>query len=637
MKLTLRTKLLLAFATILTLMVFMGAVIMAQLFAINQIAEDAYVHGQASIKLTGDTIAETLRIRERLVSLANATLQDERIRQLNEIDKHTAQVFANMQRYEPLIESDGARQAVNDFYAAWDDFIAASGDLTQVALDGRSSEARLILTGQADPALENVINLLLLIQDIEDNQHRVEFFEGLAISQRVVLVAVGVTGAAIVLGLVLALWLSKNIAVPMSTMAESAQAVSQGDLDQTLPADTLHRSDEVGVLANAFVSMTDQLRELVGSLEQRVASRTERLELVAVLSERLNAILDFDTLLQELVDDVKESFHYYHAHVYIFDENRQNLVMTAGAGDIGAQMKSEGHSIAYNAPSSLVARAARTGNIVNVNNVRETEGWLPNPLLPDTYAEMAVPIILGEQVVGVLDVQQNRIGGLDEGDANLLRSLANQVAIAIRNARQFAQVETALANAQAIQEQYVTQSWDQSRIANKNAEYRYIQTGAASIDDALGTRLEKEAARNNQPALIPINGNGELSGSSVEEKEMALVAPIKLQNQTIGVLHFEEEGQQWGEDELDLVSAIADQVAQIAEGLRLFEQTRQRAGREQTIREITEKMRAATNLEELVQTTAKELSQRFHSERALIDLGINDSAELSEQLEDQQT
>jgi anti-anti-sigma regulatory factor/putative methionine-R-sulfoxide reductase with GAF domain len=173
---------------------------------------------------------------------------------------------------------------------------------------------------------------------------------------------------------------------------------------------------------------------------------------VAALSERFTRILDVEQLLNELVNRVKEDFDYYYAHIYLVDEQHQNLVMTAGVGEAGAEMKASGHSIPVDAVTSLVARAARTGEVVSVENVREVEDWLPNPLLPDTHCEMAVPIMQEEQVVGVLDVQEDEIGGLAEDDANLLRSLAGHVAVALANAQLFADVQEKLETIEAQQQ-----------------------------------------------------------------------------------------------------------------------------------------------------------------------------------------
>jgi GAF domain-containing protein len=392
--------------------------------------------------------------------------------------------------------------------------------------------------------------------------------------------------------------------------------------------------------------MTAQIRELIGSLERRVASRTQRLEMLATLSERLTAILNFEELLTELVDQVKERFDYYHAHVYILDDNRQNLVMAAGAGQAGVEMKARGHHIPLDAATSLVARAARSGEIAWVDNVREAEDWLSNPFLPDTYSEMAVPIILEGQVAGVLDVQEDEIAGLDEADANLLRSLANQVAVAIRNARLFAEAEAALAQARTTQEQYIEQAWEKVRTAQRDAEYQCHRSGTQLLDERVIAQLEQEAMTRDQVAVVAMNGgdieykNAE-SGTSDEDidyvqdsrsevqNQTALVAPIRLQNQTIGTIQLlETEGEhQWDDLELALVQTVADQVAQAAENLRLFDVTRQRAGREQTIRQITEHMRSATDLDELVKIATEELGQCFSAKYASVKLGIDTSAE----------
>jgi GAF domain-containing protein len=425
-------------------------------------------------------------------------------------------------------------------------------------------------------------------------------------------------------------YLARRLATPLLDLTETATRITEGSTE--LQA-AIAGPAEVATLAGAFNSMTAQLRELIGSLEQRVADRTQRLEIVATLGEHLSAILNFDQLLEELVNQVKEQFDYYHAHVYIIDERRQNLVMTAGAGEAGATMKVRGHHIPLEAPTSLVARAARTNEIVWIGNVREAEDWLPNPLLPDTYSEMAVPIILDEQVVGVLDVQQDRIAGLDEGDAGLLRSLANQVAVAIRNARLFAEVEASLATARSTQERYLQQGWAIVDNAAKSGLYHYHRPDAAPLEVDMTTRLEQEAARQSEPIIVTIEGEGAAEASP--QSQTAVVAPIRLQNQTIGVIQLQEtdpsqSSRYWSEQELALIRMVADQVAQAAENLRLFEETREQAGREQTIREITEKLRAAPSLDILLETAARELGQRLDVPHTVLELGIDAPAEHSE-------
>ena len=232
--------------------------------------------------------------------------------------------------------------------------------------------------------------------------------------------------------------LARQIAHPILAITNTAVKVAAGELTATVPILT---EDEVGTLARTFNQMTGQLQTLYTNLEVLVADRTRRLEIVALLGERLNAILDLNLLLAEIVHQIQENFDYYHTHIYLLDEHHEKLVMAAATGPAGAEMKRRGHAIALAATTSLVARAARTAEIVIENNVHQAVDWLPNPLLPHTASEMAVPIIIAGQVEGVLDVQEDKLAGFDEGDASLLRSVANQIAVALNNARLFSHIQ----------------------------------------------------------------------------------------------------------------------------------------------------------------------------------------------------
>ncbi|GEM_PF-2911600 len=176
-------------------------------------------------------------------------------------------------------------------------------------------------------------------------------------------------------------------------------------------------------------------------LEQLVLERTQRQKIVAVLGEQLSAILDFDRLLNELVYQVKVSFGYYHVQIYLVDDTRQNLVLRFDWGEAGETMKSAEQRFPLYGTNNIVARAARSGQIVKVDNVRESPDWQAISWLPNSYAEMAVPIIVNEEVFAILDIHQDKIAGLDDGDINLLRSLVNQVAVALTNAQLFEHIQ----------------------------------------------------------------------------------------------------------------------------------------------------------------------------------------------------
>ncbi len=423
--------------------------------------------------------------------------------------------------------------------------------------------------------------------------------------------------------LVLGLWITYQLVNPLQQLTVATQKIGAQQWDTPLPQGG---NDEVGVLARTIRGMANQLEGMFGTLESQIANRTHRLAIIAALSEHLTSILDRDVLLEEVVNQIKTNFNYYHVHIYLLDQQNNNLVVQAGTGPAGAEMVAHGHYIPLFAPTSLVARAARSSELVRVDNVREAPDWLPNELLPDTYAEMAVPIVLDRSIVGVLDVQQDRISGFNEGDENVLRTLANQVAIAVRNARLFEEVEQRLANLQELQERYTQKAWEQTILADQYNEYDFYRPALTSLSADVLARAEEEALQRDQPAIVQLSSNG---SPTSDAEQTSLVAPVKLGDQVIGSLQLHQvnetgqSGSNWSENELAFVQSILDQVALSAENLRLFDKTQERASREATIRDITDKLRAANDLDELMKITVEVVGERFSATYAELDVDLN--------------
>ncbi|MBK9052567.1 MAG: GAF domain-containing protein [Chloroflexi bacterium] len=190
------------------------------------------------------------------------------------------------------------------------------------------------------------------------------------------------------------------------------------------------------------------LKLLNSSLEQRVVERTRALEASAEVSRRLSTILNPDQLVLEVVEQVKTAYNYYHAHIYLLGEKGQTLRMVGGTGEAGKRLLEKGHAISMG--QGVVGRAAQLKQGILVPDTSKEAGWLANPLLPDTKAEIAVPILLGGQVIGVLDVQDDVADDVFPEDVELLQAIANQMAVALQNARQHEETQRLFQASQAL-------------------------------------------------------------------------------------------------------------------------------------------------------------------------------------------
>ena len=286
--------------------------------------------------------------------------------------------------------------------------------------------------------------------------------------------------AAVILAALLApasYFIASQTAAPITRLTAVAMAVAAGNLQAKVPVET---NDEIGVLATTFNDMTERLQLTLQTLERRVIERTQaleaslydnerallrlqaneleregllrqarkravELETVARVSADASRLLDVEQLLDAVVNLTKGSFGLYHAQIYLLTPAKDVLKMAAGAGEVGRALVTQGYAIAVNHPQALVAEAVRTQHLVVVNDVAAVLHFLPHPLLPDTHSEMAIPLIVGNTVLGVFDVQADTTGFFTSEEQRIQTVLATQIAVAVQNALLYAEQASTLA------------------------------------------------------------------------------------------------------------------------------------------------------------------------------------------------
>jgi len=185
-------------------------------------------------------------------------------------------------------------------------------------------------------------------------------------------------------------------------------------------------------LAGVLMDITERRRA-----EEERERFTRQLRTAAETAERLTGILDPQVLMDQTVALMQERFHLYHVHFYLYEAETGHLVVRAGSGGIGKAMVEGGHSIPLHAPQGIVAHAARERRSVQVDEVRDDARFLPNPLLPATRSEVAIPLLGRDGLMGVLDVQDDRPFRFTASELDTFSTLAGQIAVAIENARIF--------------------------------------------------------------------------------------------------------------------------------------------------------------------------------------------------------
>ncbi|HRQ38038.1 MAG TPA: GAF domain-containing protein [Chloroflexota bacterium] len=297
----------------------------------------------------------------------------------------------------------------------------------------------------------------------------------------------------VLLASVTAAVVAQVLARPIIRLTNTAVSVAEGDLSARAE---VTGNDEIGTLALTFNQMTEQMQHAITDLERRVTERTHALTTSIEVSRSLSTILDPDQLVIEIVEQVRSAFDYYYVQIYLLDDQGEILHMRGGTGEAGQMMLARQHQLPIG--QGLVGRAAADNTAVFIPDVSQSPDWKSNPLLPDTRAEIAVPIAIGDHVLGVLDVQHDVNEGLTEGDLDLLQSVASQVAIAFRNARSFEE-----ARKQAERENRV--NIINQKIQQAPTIESVLQVATKELGDFLGQRLHIQVDR--QTLHAGENGN----------------------------------------------------------------------------------------------------------------------------------
>ena len=388
------------------------------------------------------------------------------------------------------------------------------------------------------------------------------------------------------------------------------------------------KSEELLVSNQLLTKLRDDLENRVESrtaeLENRnkeldtaniqIQHRAAQFEALAQVSRSITSIRDLQELLPRVASVISEKYGFYHVGVFLLDDANKYAVLTAANSEGGKRMLARRHRLKVG-EQGIVGSVTESGEPRIALDVGSDAVYFDNPDLPNTHSEMALPLRIGNKVFGALDVQSIETGAFSNEDVQTLSLLADQVSLAIENARLFEETKNTLDELQSISRQSVRDAWKKLPQQQNLLGYRYDTMGA-----------------------FPLKERVDLTGSSTgKEKAGGLeagqfVVPIELRGEIIGRLVVQSPtGDQWSADEKDLIKAVAERVALSAENARLFEETTQRAERERLVSEITGKIRSNNDPKAMIETAVNELRNALGASRVEIipkqsgETGRNDS------------
>ena len=419
-----------------------------------------------------------------------------------------------------------------------------------------------------------------------------------AVRDQLVMASLLTASFSAVLGGLFALFMGRRFILrPILALVASAERITAGHLDTVVP-ETAYQ-DEVGRLTRAFSSMTTRLRQTLTNLEKGTADlarRSTQLETAAQVARDAAAIHDVEQLLDQTARLISDRFGFYHTGIFLLDEEGQFAILRAASSEGGRRMLERGHQLAVG-KVGIVGRAAASGETRVALDVGADAAFFDNPDLPDTRSEMALPLVVRGKIIGVLDVQSTQEAAFSRDDVAVLQTMADQVAVAIDNARLLSEAQAALEAARRAYGELGQQAWTELLSSRKEWGYRYTRKSVTPTKGDWHTEM-----------LQAIQ-----SGASVHETdtgEPTLAVPLKVRDQVVGALRFRKgaEGGEWLPDEISQLQTLTEQLGVALDSARLYQDTQRRAAREQLTAAVTARMRETLDIDTVLQTAVREIS-----------------------------
>lgn len=380
------------------------------------------------------------------------------------------------------------------------------------------------------------------------------------------------------------------------------------------------------IITNGLLFISFTTRYFIYTAENAVKSSqrtTILLQASAEIGQELSSLLDVRQLFTRTVDLVRDRLGYYHVQIFMVDEDSDQANLVASTGEVGQRLMAQKHRLAVGS-ASVIGRATRFGEPVVARINQRDSIHKPNPLLPNTKAELAIPIVEGERIIGALDVQSLLPSAFQSEDVQALQTVSNLLASAIRNARLFEQQsksvqeqqrlfldsEANLREIQRLNQQLTKAGWaDYTR--QPDAQRGVTLRESRVVAETGWTDMLIQASQTHRPVVREANG-----------APAVVAVPVILRGEVIGAIEVEPSAEADQTTTVEMVEAVAQRLAISLDNARLFEEAQAATAQEQRINSIVTRYQSATSIDDLLRITLTELSQSLGAQQGAIRLGV---------------
>jgi GAF domain-containing protein/HAMP domain-containing protein len=393
---------------------------------------------------------------------------------------------------------------------------------------------------------------------------------------------------------------------PLRALREAIYALAEETFDYPVPAS--QRSDEIGSLARAFVGMREQIRNRLEELQEQVTSSGRDLQATREISRSAATQRDLQTLMDQVVGLIINQFsNIYHAQIFLVDAERDYAVLRSSTGEPGRQLLSRGHRLEVGG-LSVIGQVTEEGRIVLARDTSASDVHRQNEFLPETRAELAIPLRVGDEIIGALDVQSRQSDSFGPEQVDILQTMADQIAIAIENARLYQESVQRLEELRLINQQSTRRAWQEH--LNYRRQRSILREAGVPVEADLGD-LQATALAGGVPVV----------GQVTERDTIPVAIPIQLRGQTLGAVEWELTAATFSSDKVQLAQELVNRLAFSLDNARLFQESRRAIERERLVNDISARLSGQTDIDSILQTAVREVGQALGAPQVDIQLG----------------